>query len=67
MPVDEKKLKRIVQEGGGTWMGLQDRSPLGQEPLVLFDDKHLDTLALAVSDVTVETVKSRIASNNILW
>ena len=67
MTINEENLKRIVEEAGTERVGIQDRSLVNKEPLVLFNDKYGNTLALDVSDLTVETVKSRIASNDILW
>ena len=60
---DEVALGRIVEAGGGRYVGLQPC--LGRaEPLVLFDDPlTLTTLSVPLSCCSVEAVKGRIAES----
>ena len=58
--LEEATLRTIVEKAGGKWVGIQDRSILNQEPLVLFNNPQGSTLALPVSQLTEESVRKRI-------
>ncbi len=61
MNINEKQLKELVRQGGAIYRGLQFRSVASQQPLVLFDDpRSHTTLALPLSDCTVDNVRKKV-------
>jgi hypothetical protein len=57
--MNDEQLKRQVKHGGGIWVGIQPSWYL--EDLVLFNDRHGNTLAMRKSQVNAISVRERIA------
>lgn len=58
-----RMVQKIVEEGGGEFVGMQDRTVLSKPPLVLFLDPQTKTTLLVdplQMEVTPETVRQRI-------
>jgi hypothetical protein len=62
---DEHRLRQIVGEGGGQYVGIQEGLAYD---LVLFNSCVTgSTLALRVEDVTPQKVHDHIAAHEALW
>jgi hypothetical protein len=60
-----ERLKACVQAGGGVWVGIQESFKDVDESLVLFNSPFTkSTLALPVSEVSVEAVMDKIQGSD---
>jgi len=60
----EASARACVEEGGGIWVAIMDCSPHSAD-LVLFNSKTTgSTLALKVTEITPELVRSHIAESD---
>jgi hypothetical protein len=55
----EQEYKKIVEQAGGKWVGIQE----GYKDIpasILFNDSKSDTLAVYVTNFSLEAVKNRL-------
>lgn len=60
-----ESISEIVRRSGGIYVGIEDLLPGQREPLVLFTSPQTySTLALPLSQVTLENVAAKIEASN---
>lgn len=57
-------LKYHVKAGGGEWLGIQETIPPGPDLVLFYSPQTRSTLALPVSEISIENVSSHIARSN---
>jgi hypothetical protein len=63
--LNEAEISSIVEAGGGRFIGLLKEAPGKSEAFVLFiSPKTKSTLAISISQLTVEAVRKQLAESN---
>ena len=63
--VNEAEISSIVEAGGGRFIGVLKKVPEKSEAIVLFiSPKTKSTLAIPISQLTVEAVREQLAESN---
>ena len=63
--VNEAEISSIVEAGGGRFIGVLKKVPEKSEAIVLFiSPETKSTLAIPISQLTVEAVRSQLAESN---